>query len=131
MTILLLLAAAVAVDQPAPTPAQPEAAQASPVLSQDGFQAGVDTLATVSAKLGKPNSVTAMSDGSVIAAYFLSKTRVKGTTFIPVVGLFAGGAKGSMSIKTFTFGKDGKLASFTSTDTNANCSTSVTGAGCH
>jgi hypothetical protein len=132
MTILLMIAAAaIAVDQSAPNPAPTVPAQEAPALSPDGFQSGVDTLATVSAKLGKPNSVTTMADGSTIAAYISSKTRVKGATFIPVVGLFAGGAKGSMSIKTFTFGKDGKLRTFTSSDTNTNCSSSIVGAGCH
>jgi hypothetical protein len=104
---------------------------AAPILSQDGFQVGVDTFATVTAKLGKPNSTSMISDGTKIIVYVSNHAHVKATTFIPVVGLFAGGAKGAMSIKSFTFGPDGLLKNFTSNDSNVNCNTSIVGVVCH
>lgn len=121
MPILLMLAADVpaAVASPAPAPASPD------------YVIGKTTIAEVTAKLGKPGTVYGMADGTKIFTYVSSRTHVKGYSFIPVVGMFAAGAKGSTSIKTFTFGPDGILKNFTSSDTTSNCDVSVVGGGCH
>ena len=100
------------------------------VASQPEYQVGKTTFADVTAKLGDPNSSTSMADGTRIVAYATSRTRVKGSSFVPVIGLFAGGAKSRMSVKVFTFGPDGVLKSFTATDSNANCNAGITGANC-
>jgi len=70
----------------------------------------------------------ANSDGTVTVRYSSVKTRVKGTTFIPIVGMFVGGAKGTSSVRSFTFGGDGRLKSFATGDFQTKCS--VFG-GCH
>ena len=75
-------------------------------------------------------SVTVIPDGTTIFVYLSSRTRVKGATFVPVIGLFAGGAKSHLSTKTFTFDGAGLLKTYTSSDADANCNTSIVGARC-
>jgi len=98
---------------------------------QQEYQVGVTRLADVTAKLGKPNSTATVSDGTVVVSYVSARTRVKGASFVPIVGLFAGGARSRMVVRVFTFGPDGLLRNFTSSDTDVNCSSSVAGANCH
>jgi hypothetical protein len=86
------------------------------------FKVGVTTLADVEGKLGKPQSVSTLSDGTSVIVYMAMKSHAKAAIFIPVVGLFAGGATAHSSMVSFTFGPDGKLTSTSSNETNANCS---------
>lgn len=104
-----------AANQPAaaPTPVQ--------AVSEEGFRTGVDTLAVVTARLGRPNMTESNSDGTTTIRYSSVRTHVKGATFIPIVGLFAGGAKGHSSVRAFTFGPDGRLKSFSSGDFQTQC----------
>jgi hypothetical protein len=118
--------AAAPVSEPAVT-----ATSAPAVTSEDGFVVGRDTYETVTNKLGKPKFYMTNSDGTRIIAYSTMRGRVKGTTFIPIVGLFAGGAKASVTVKTFIFDKNGVLSSFTSSGGNSNCDSSVAGVDCH
>jgi hypothetical protein len=120
---LFLTAAADRTPAPTPTPIP----TATP---QPEFQIGITRLADVTAKLGKPNSTQTVSDGTVVVAYVSNRTRVKGATFVPIVGLFAGGAKSRMVVKVFTFGPDDLLRNFTSSDTGVDCNTSIAGANC-
>ena len=85
----------------------------------------------VTAKLGDPSSVEASSDGTRTALYMVTRMHVKAASFIPYVGLFAGGAKARTSVKTFTFDEHGILKSFSSSTTGTNCHTTVIGAACH
>src|ERR1700722_8009474 len=73
------------------------------------FKVGTATYADVTARLGRPSSFSVLSNGVRIAAYVGVKTRVKAASFIPIVGLFAGGATSDASVVTFTFGPDGLL----------------------
>lgn len=130
MLILALLLQAAEAPSARTEPAPTASPSPAPITSDDGFVVGVDTFETVRAKLGKPQFTSLNSDGTRIAAFSLVKSRVKGTSFIPIVGMFAGGAKSNVSIKTFVFGKDGKLASFTGSEANSNCDTSIVGVTC-
>lgn len=105
-------------------------APAPTATPEQEYKVGVTTLADVTATLGKPNSTATVSDGTVVVSYVSSRTRVKGATFVPIVGLFAGGAKSRMVIRVFTFGPDGLLRTFTSSDTGVKCSSSIAGANC-
>ena len=82
------------------------------------FKAGVTTKAEVVQRLGPPQSSSASSDGTQVVSYFFTETSVNGATFIPVVGLFAGGSKGTASITTFIFDKNGVMKSFSNTNSN-------------
>ncbi len=98
-------------------------AAAKPVTSDDAaqFKVGVATLADVEAKLGPPQTTSTNSDGIEIVGYTSSSTHVKAATYIPVVGWFAGGAKGHVSTIVFTFGADGVLKNTATSETNVDC----------
>lgn len=81
--------------------------QVSRAQSQQ-FHNGVTTQADVEAALGAPQMVQEMPDG-VLVIYSGMQARVKAATFIPIVGLFAGGSHVQQSTVTFKFGQDGKL----------------------
>lgn len=67
---------------------------------------GVTTRAQVEALLGSPASVSMMPEGKRVMSYTYTSTQASGhataASFIPVVGLFAGGTKvdGQMRIQT-------------------------------
>lgn len=56
------------------------------------IEKGVTTEAEVYKLLGKPSSSSIMSDGKKFLMYMHVKSQAKASTFIPVVGLLAGGA---------------------------------------
>lgn len=72
------------------------------------FKPGVTTEADVIAALGQPTSVTTMN-GMKLVSYSGVQAQPRGATFIPIVGLFAGGADVRYSSTMFKFGADGKL----------------------
>jgi len=72
------------------------------------FQVGVTTQVEVEAALGAPQVVQDMPDGTLVI-YSGMQARVKAATFIPIVGLFAGGSHVQTSHVSFTFDKAGKL----------------------
>ena len=75
----------------------------------DKFTPGVTTEADVTKALGAPQYRSRNSDGTTMVMYNYAHTQVKGATFIPVVGLFAGGVKADMTNARFTFDANGKL----------------------
>lgn len=78
------------------------------------FEKGVTTPSDVILVLGKPNTTVSGSDGTKVMSYVYMKTSVKGATFVPVVGLFAGGAASNISSTTFSFDASGLLVSYQS-----------------
>lgn len=89
------------------------------------FQKGVTTQADVERQLGAPQSNTLESDGTRSIAYVYTRAQAKGATFIPIVGLFAGGATGNTNVVTFKFGTDGKLLEYSATSSNADVRTGI------
>lgn len=85
------------------------------------FKVGTATLSEIEHKLGKPQATTTNSDGTVVITYVSLRTHVKGATFVPVVGLFAGGASAQMDTVAFTFGPDGVLKSTSTSATDEHC----------
>lgn len=73
------------------------------------------------AKLGKPQATSTNSDGTEVLTYVSMKSRVKAATFIPVVGMFAGGATASTAAIVFTFGPDGLLKNLSTSASNIDC----------
>lgn len=51
------------------------------------------------------------------------ESQVQPATLIPIVGMFVGGAKSESTILRISFDKDGKLASYTTGETNGNYNT--------
>jgi len=78
------------------------------------FQKGRSTEADVVAKLGSPNGISRLSDGSHVAVYTHIEAAARAATYIPIVGLMAGGADSKLTTVAFTFGPDGLLKDWTS-----------------
>src|SRR6185295_3625413 len=81
--------------------------QVSRAQSQQ-FKPGVTTEQDVVAVLGQPQTEMDAPDGHWLI-YTGMRARVKATSFIPLVGLFAGGAHSELDSVKFCFGSDGKL----------------------
>jgi hypothetical protein len=84
------------------------------------FTPGITTEADVEKSLGAPESIARKSDGTRIVTYSSIHARVKATTYIPLVQLFASGANVHGESTTFVFGPDGKLVRFTSTQSDTD-----------
>jgi outer membrane protein assembly factor BamE (lipoprotein component of BamABCDE complex) len=73
------------------------------------FKPGVTTETEVIAKLGPSNSSSTYPDGSKTDMYLHVAMAMHAANFIPVVGIFAGGASHSTDSVTFTFDPRGVL----------------------
>jgi len=91
------------------------------------FEKGVTTEADVVKALGPPQMTTTQSDGTRSIAYLYTQAQAKGATFIPIVGLFAGGATGQMNTVTLNFDHEGKLASYQSSNSVTDVKTGIGG----
>ncbi len=86
-------------------------------VSQDAalqFKEGQTTENEILAKLGKPTTVM-FSGGIKTIAYSGMQYQVKGATFIPIVGAFAGGADYTMSTAMYQIASNGVLQKVTYT----------------
>lgn len=79
-----------------------------------GFKAGVTTEAEVIAALGPPNNTSTHADGTKTDMYMHVAMSMHAASFIPVVGLFAGGASHSTDSAILTFDAHGVLKSVSS-----------------
>jgi outer membrane protein assembly factor BamE (lipoprotein component of BamABCDE complex) len=75
----------------------------------DRFQKGVTTPADVIAKLGAPQESGHKDNGDTTLSYVYLKGTPKAATFIPIVGLFAGGADVHSTRVTLEFDPTGHL----------------------
>ena len=75
------------------------------------LQPGVTTEQDVLARFGQPSMRTRLADGTVMLMYHHAETYVKGATFVPVVGMMAGGMEVRSSAVTLNFDATGKLVS--------------------
>ena len=108
------------------------AAAGKPVTADDAaqFKVGVATETDVEARLGKPMVSTKSSDGTAVLVYYAGKTHVKAATFIPVVGLFAGGVQSNTAALTFVLDANGVLKSSSASQSSLDCSSNIANAGC-
>jgi outer membrane protein assembly factor BamE (lipoprotein component of BamABCDE complex) len=72
------------------------------------FKPGVATEWDVVTALGQPTSITS-ANGQRMLSYSGAQAQVRPASFIPIIGLFAGGADVRYSMTMFKFGADGKL----------------------
>lgn len=82
------------------------------------FKRGVTTQADVIAALGEPNTRATLDDGSSQIGYIHAQATTKPATFIPIVGIFAGGMDTESTTVNFVFDANGTLKS-TSSSTSA------------
>ena len=57
------------------------------------YQKGITPCSQIRADLGQPLETATDVDGSKLLTYGKSETTVNGATFVPIVGLFAGGTQ--------------------------------------
>jgi hypothetical protein len=91
----------------------------TPMTSADASSLvkGKTTRTEVEQRLGPPASITMTSDGRTMATYSYYKIQaaVDPKTYIPVVGLFVGGATGTGQTQTLivTYGKSNRVEDYT------------------
>lgn len=77
---------------------------------------GETTLAQVLASFGPPTSKIKAADGTTTLQYVYAEHKVRAASFVPVVGLFAGGADIRTSVASLRFNPDGTLLDVTSAE---------------
>lgn len=80
------------------------------------FKPGQTTKQDVISALGQPTTQTRNADGTSTVVYMYLESRVRGASFIPIVGLFAGGADSRTNQVVLNFDADGKLVGHSSTE---------------
>lgn len=78
------------------------------------FHEGQTTRQEVIAVLGQPTMTMRNADGTTTLMYTYAEARTRPTTFVPIVGLFAGGVDTRSSNVMMMFGKDGILTTYSS-----------------
>jgi outer membrane protein assembly factor BamE (lipoprotein component of BamABCDE complex) len=76
------------------------------------FKEGVATEVEILSKLGQPTGMS-VQGGKKFLTYSGMQVQVKGATFIPFVGAFAGGSDYTMSTAIYQLGPDGILEKIT------------------
>lgn len=89
------------------------------------FQKGQTTRSEVIAKLGQPQASTKMDDGTRVDVYSYVHAAANAASYIPVVGLFAGGAHSTTNTATFTYGKNDVLEKIDTTTASADVHTGL------
>lgn len=75
--------------------------------------------------MGPPTMDTSSSDGSRRLTYIFTAASVKAATFVPIVGIFAGGTEVRSDSVTLVFDQAGKLKDVTKTLTATETSNGV------
>lgn len=92
----------------------------------DQIHKGESTKDDVQSLLGSPDQMTRDGSGKIIWSYHYAHSSVKGQTFIPYYGIFAGGAKVQTQLVSVTFDPDGRvedyLVSYGATESNMGTS---------
>ena len=79
---------------------------------------GETTTTQAVASLGQPTGVTKTSDGKTILSYTFAHAQARPASFIPIVGIFAGGTDVRSTAVMLTF-KEDVLADYTTSTTNS------------
>lgn len=89
------------------------------------FQKGVTTEQQVVAKLGQPTTTTLNADGTRVDTYTFTRATPNAVDFVPIVGLFAGGAHGRTTNVSFNFNKGGVLTGYKSSSSKVDVHTGI------
>lgn len=82
----------------------------------NSLEPGKSTLAETVSLLGAPTTRIRNADGTTTIMYVYAEAQTKAATFIPIVGLFAGGVDTNTSSVMLQFDKDGILTTQTTSD---------------
>jgi hypothetical protein len=83
------------------------------------FQRGVTTYSEVAAALGDPTTLSTGSDGKKVAVYSYAQSTIRPESFIPYIGLVAGGADVKTNAVAFRFDSSDRLVDYSSTVSTA------------
>lgn len=89
------------------------------------FEVGKTTEAQVIAALGEPTSRSVSTDGTKTDVYQHISAHANAASFIPVVGIFAGGAKSTADTAVLHFDQTGILVSTSSATAHTNVNTGI------
>jgi outer membrane protein assembly factor BamE (lipoprotein component of BamABCDE complex) len=91
------------------------------------IEKGVTTEDQVVKKMGSPSSVGLSADGKKTLTYMHVASQVKASTFIPIVGLFAGGADTQTTMLIITINQDtGIVENWTYNQSDSQLNTGLT-----
>ena len=76
------------------------------------YQPGVTSCSQIRSELGEPIETSREADGSTNLVYGKATTTIRGSTFIPIVGLFAGGADTKYDFVAIKCDPQGLFASY-------------------
>ncbi|MBF0583080.1 MAG: hypothetical protein HQL80_02455 [Magnetococcales bacterium] len=76
------------------------------------FKKGKTTVEEVVSKLGEPTTASLSDGGGRTLVYIFSHYQMRASSFIPYIGLLAGGADVRANSVVFTFGADGKMTGY-------------------
>jgi hypothetical protein len=80
------------------------------------FKKGTTTSLEVVQELGTPTERSFAADGTTKISYTYAESQIRPATFIPIVGLFAGGSDTRYSAVSFEFDKQGILTDYNSSE---------------
>jgi len=83
------------------------------------FQPGITTIDQAEAKLGQPNAVNKLPDGSTIIVYAFTHAQASGSSYIPIVGPLVGHSDANSITAALTFDDAGKYVRSSTTTTQA------------
>lgn len=89
------------------------------------FKRGVTTEAEMIAALGEPNSTARSADGTITDVYSYAHGSADASSYIPIVGLFAGGGKGKSNMATFIFTPDKVLKDYSTASSATHVKTGI------
>ncbi len=92
-------------------------------LSQ--FKEGQTTKQEVIATLGQPTTTMRNADGTTMIMYTYAEARTRGSTFIPIVGAFAGGMDTRSNNVVMTFDRQGILQNTSSSSSQYGTATGI------
>lgn len=82
------------------------------------IEKGVTNQQDIRDMFGSPYSSGITADGETFYIYTFARTTTKGATFIPVVGLFAGGSDTQIETLQIWFDKENKVSQFNFSQSN-------------
>ena len=80
------------------------------------LKTGETTVADVTSRFGPPTTRLVNPDGTVVLLYVYGETKVRAASYVPIVGLFAGGADTRSNTATLRFDQAGKLLAVSSSE---------------
>ena len=90
------------------------------------IKTGETTEQDIRANLGNPMAASVTQDGKKMIVYSFARTEMKAATFIPIVGLFAGGANTETETLQVWFDDSGVVTSHSFNQGNIDSSSGLT-----